>query len=439
MKDIIAYIVRFLIGANAADEICSYVGYTDDKEKFGDYKLVIHPSPFFRPDIYGTEASLPLLPLSEIENVPFLFGTPEMEYIGDTLVVHADIIASTYFLVSRYEETVRRDVRDMHGRFYGKESLPYRGGFIDRPVVDEYGRLLRQWLRRQNIDIPEPPRTLKKIYLTHDVDAPFYCRTFRSVVRELVARRNIFRALDYYFGALENDPNYTFPWLLVKDNEVRETWGKERCEILLFFKPSGKTAQDKPHYKIDSDDMKTLFALCKTMEASVGLHSSYEAGLNPELIANERTQLEQAWGMPVDRNRHHYLGSREPEDMAVLVRAGITDDFTMGYADVAGFRLGTSQPVRWIDPLKKEITALTLHPLTVMECTLDGSRYMNMEYEEALDYCCRLIDRSEKANGEIALLWHNDTVVETHLPPGYAPWQRKLYGELLNDLKNKGK
>ena len=33
-----------------------------------------------------------------------------------------------------------------------------------------------------------------------------------------------------------------------------------------------------------------------------------------------------------------------------MIRAGITDDFTMGYADIAGFRLGTCRSVRWINP-----------------------------------------------------------------------------------------
>ena len=39
--------------------------------------------------------------------------------------------------------------------------------------------------------------------------------------------------------------------------------------------------------------------------------------------------------------------------MVWLEKAGITDDFTIGYPDVAGFRLGTSRPVHWINPENK--------------------------------------------------------------------------------------
>jgi len=60
---------------------------------------------------------------------------------------------------------VRKNVRDIYGRFPGKESLPYRAGFIDRPLVDEYGRLLRRQLREMGVEVPEPPKQIKKYIL----------------------------------------------------------------------------------------------------------------------------------------------------------------------------------------------------------------------------------------------------------------------------------
>ena len=90
--------------------------------------------------------------------------------MDNTLVLHADLIASTYFLISRYEEMVQPNKRDVHGRFPGKESLPYRAGFIDSPLVDEYGKLLRSQLRGTGCKVPESQQQIRKIYLTHDVD-----------------------------------------------------------------------------------------------------------------------------------------------------------------------------------------------------------------------------------------------------------------------------
>ena len=133
--------------------------------------LLFHPA-----SLMDKHTGLPLpyrnSPLQEVQGIPLLFGSPKEEWIRDTWVVHADIIASTYFLISRYEEMVRRGLRDEHGRFPGKESLPYRAGFLHRPIVDEYRMLLHRWLRQSRLRVPEVKKQIRKIYLTHDVDSP---------------------------------------------------------------------------------------------------------------------------------------------------------------------------------------------------------------------------------------------------------------------------
>ena len=94
----IHYIIRFLLGKDISEEIVAAIGYTNNKANIMTvYSIVIIPSGFFTNHIYGTASSLPELPLQEIEGTPLLFGSPLVEQIGDTLVIHADIIASTYF------------------------------------------------------------------------------------------------------------------------------------------------------------------------------------------------------------------------------------------------------------------------------------------------------------------------------------------------------
>jgi hypothetical protein len=79
------------------------VGYTSNEADFHRYKVVVYPSGFFDETIYGTEKSLPQFPLANFEEIPVLFGEPKMERKGDTLILYADIVAGTYFLISRYE------------------------------------------------------------------------------------------------------------------------------------------------------------------------------------------------------------------------------------------------------------------------------------------------------------------------------------------------
>lgn len=430
MNQTIYYIIRFLLGVDRAGAYSSLIGYTSDVRLFHKYKVVIVPSGFFQSSVYGTPESLPQLPLKEIEGVPLLFGTPKEECFEETWVIYADIIASSYFLLSRYEEIQKRDIRDKHGRFPGKESLPYKAGFIHRPIVEEYGKLLRHWLRKACVRIPEPQPELQKIWLTHDVDAPFFCRSLRNICRETLKGIGFRKALKLYQGPLEKDPYYTFPWMLEQDSLVKNRFG-DRCHILFFLKAGGRHANDKPHYQVRSHDIQKLLHLFKKNKALLGLHSSYEAGIYPDLIPEEKMRLEHDWKLEnIHLNRHHYLASREPEDLTKLIRAGITDDFTMGYADVSGFRLGTCRPVKWINPMTRQLTSLTLHPLSVMDCTLSESQYMGLSPDEAYQYCAGLVREIRQHRGEIVWLWHNTSFAGTE-----SDYHKKLYVRLLNLLK----
>lgn len=458
MSEIIEYIIRFLVDEHLSDEVACFnsdellsedvsrfVGYasvnsletgdvtcknaySSDRKSLEVYKVVIIKSDFFDEGVYGTTKTIPSLPLKTIEGIPFLYGTPDIECINDTIVVHADLIASAFFLMTRYEEMIFRDKRDQFGRFPGRDSLPFRAGFIDRPVVDEYGKLIRKWLKMIGVTINEPPQKIQKINLTHDVDVPFSCRRWRNVARKILAGGNPIQSISNKFKPLHDDPYYTFPWMLQQDKWLQTKAGENRCQSFLFFKAGGKTKNDKPRYNLYGKDVGILFSLCREQNTRVGLHSSFQAGMKPSLICKEKENLELAYGATIQHNRNHFLSSREPEDMEQLEKVGIKDDYTMGFADVAGFRLGTSLPVRYINCATRHLTSLKLHPLIIMEGTLNDPRYMNLTADEAEKYCKRLIQNVRQVNGELTLLWHNTAVVEG------SGYQRDLYRKLINYL-----
>ena len=422
MNEILPYLIRFLLGDDdAAARYAPMVGYTNQPENFARYALVIIPSGFFNDGVYGTPASLPSLPLKEIDGLPLLFGEPKEERQGHTLVLHADLVAGAYFLLSRYEEIVRRQVRDVHGRFPGKESLPFRAGFIHRPLVDEY----RLFLRRR-LGLPPLQPGIRQIFLTHDVDAPFLYRSWKGMIRAILDGQPLARSLAYYSSNPANDPYYTFPQLMAEDRRLAE---KGKARSLFFFKAGGRTPEDKPHYRVHSKDILLLINEIRRQGGEIGLHVSYEAGRHPRLIAKEKQRLEQALGCTVTYSRHHFLASREPEDMEQLEALGFACDFTLGYADVAGFRLGTAWPVRQINPQSRRITSLLLRPLAVMDCSLEEKKYMGLSAGEASAYCLGLAEEVKKAGGELTLLWHN-----TSLREGAGSYLPNLYSCLITQL-----
>ena len=428
------YIIRFLLGNENAG-FAKHIGYYSDKDDYSGCKLVIRRSNFFDPDIYGTTQSYPALPLSLWKDIPLLFGSPETKKSGNTLILHADIIASTFFLISRYEEVILRDERDQHGRFPGKKSLAFKAGFLQRPLVDEYGAMLRKLLRETGYNITEPSEKFRKIYLTHDVDQLAHYRNFRgmagAVSRFFKNPYQTGKAVKSYFGGIGNDPWYTFPWFFDLAEELRKEKPESNCESIVFFKTGGGDLMtDKPLHDVRDKDFNRLFSLCRQFGVKIGLHPSYQAGMNPDYIQKEKKILDETTDQQTTYSRNHFLNNREPEHMQALIEAGITDDFTMAYADIAGFRLGTSRPVKWINPLTGEITDLTLHPLILMDSTLSDERYMKLRADEAFSYSKKMIDLVKKHNGDLVLLWHN-TTVEKH----NGQYHRDLYRWMINYLK----
>ncbi len=424
------YALKVLLGDQSNDILRKYISYSEpEPQRENNVRLYIVPSGFFGED-YGKPSSLPRLPLEEIEDTPLLYGRPQIRREGGRLCIYADIIASTYFLVTRYEEMVCHDIRDEHGRFPGTKSLPCRAGFIHRPIVDEYAALLRKWLKEAGVDVPEPKRRFS-VLPTHDVDIlrkyQHAFQPFRTLLSAMLGRQTLRNVPESLAIAMrfKKDPLDTFARII--DFDASCSAGLAQSPI-YFFMAGGKSRFDGM-YNIHSKAAKSTIKLVRESGAEIGLHTSYEAGIRQELIAEEKATLEEVCGFPVHHNRNHYLTWREIENGWALAKAGIDRDSSLGYADVAGFRLGVCRPVPLFDPIKMQLFGIEEHPLIVMDCTLSNDNYMNLNEEEAFSYCQRLIDQTRKHHGEFVMLWHNTMFVSEQ--GNYHP---NLYQRLLHEL-----
>ena len=81
------------------------------------------------------------------------------------------------------------------------------------------------------------------------------------------------------------------------------------------------------------------------------------------------------------------------------------------------------------NPITRRLSPLRLHPLIIMDCTLEEEKYMGLDFDRALTYCRNLVEQVNNVGGELVLLWHNDSVQE-----GSGSYLRKLYAQLLKEL-----
>ena len=399
MKEIVDYIIQFLLYGN--EEAAKQVGYTADEAEWQNYRVVIVPN-----GQLGKEIVMPELDRCAVERYAVVGGSASPEYEAITrYIIRTDIVYNTFFFISRAEEVINTQ-RDEHGRFLAKYSILGQNNRLMIPMVDEYARMLMKLL-----DLPLPTPSFSQIYLTHDVDTIAHYRHLRGAIGGIV--RGEWRKVIASLRDIHNDPAFTFSWLIAQDKKV------EGAERIYFVKDTMGKGYDYPQYRLDGKDFETAEKLIENSGAKIGWHGSYYGGDKANRLLGDKARL----------HRSHYLRC-SIDQMQRLAEVGVTDDFTMMFPDQVGFRLQTTRPVRWINPKTMQLTDLVLHPLTVMDCTLSNSNYMNLSEDEAYFECQRLFEKIHQNAGEVVILWHNTIITD-------AGYHRSLYPKLLNLLIEK--
>ena len=375
MEEIINYIKTWLLYGNA--DAAQLVGYTADEHEWPKYKLVIVPNGHLGKDIV-----LPELTSPKVEQ-----WSPDSDPELHVSVVRTDLIYNTFFFISRAEEVIN-DKRDEHGRFLASYSILGKRNRLMVPVLDEYARLMMK-----AVGLPLPVSGFAHIYLTHDIDTIAHYRHLRGALGGIW--RGEWRQVLRSWRDINNDPAYTFPWLLKQDRRV------PLAESIYFVKHSFGKGYDYPQYNHRGHDARRLRRLLESNGATIGWHSSYYGTGSIERRTSHTNELA--------IHRSHYLNC-SIEQMRKLIELGVTDDYTMGFADRAGFRLQTSRAVLWIDPERMQLTELVLHPLLIMDCTLSNANYMGLDHDEASYICQQIIDKVRMHNGDLCLLWHNSNL-----------------------------
>ncbi|MDR1239290.1 MAG: polysaccharide deacetylase family protein [Treponema sp.] len=416
----IDYIIDLLAGLPVVQSGVVYYGIPKNSPSHA--KIIIIPA------VQDFEiTALPIVPLQLIAGTPLLFGVPKIEKRDDKLIIHADIIASSFFLLSRYEEILKPECRDQHGRFCAKDSILFQQGYGNRPLVDEYGALLRKWLRDVGVAVSPEQKGFSKIYLTHDVDVPFRFERLTAVCKQYIKNMLHYHYCSSPFKKYMNerlDDCYTFPAIINYDRNCKEKLPHIPVESIYFLISAGSLFHRR-YYHFTSRKIARLIEVLKKSGAVLGLHVSYEAGTDPQKLSNDVKRLTKMLGSFNGFSRHHFLQWREPEDVVYMEQSGITDDFTVSYADAVGFRVGTCHPYRFINPRTKTLTKVVIHPLEIMECTLERAAYMHLKYEDAFEYCKEVINQVYTHNGELVLLWHNTEFLGLN-------YQEKLYRRVLD-------
>ncbi|MGQ7867889.1 polysaccharide deacetylase family protein [Sunxiuqinia sp. sy24] len=315
-----------------------------------------------------------------------------------------DPFAASFYLLSRYEEYLMREL-DEHCRYPSHHSVLYRNHLLDKPIVNQWAKLIAQKISSQYPGFKyESPRF--DFLSTIDIDNAWayknkgLFRTAGALAHSLLLgnAHQFMERLRVLYGE-KQDPYDTYDF-------IRELYAERKDLLHLFLLLSKKSKYDRNV----SPQNEQLRKLVKDLSADfqLGIHPSYRSTKRKRELKQEIRNLETITQQKVRASRQHFLRLELPTTYRRLIKAGIRDDYTMGYADQLGFRAGTSSAFWFYDLKKEEQTKLRIHPFQLMDVTLKN--YLKLSPDEAWLVIGKLMQEIRKCGGTFICLWHNESL-----------------------------
>ena len=318
-----------------------------------------------------------------------------------------DIFSAIFYMVSRYEEYLPFNP-DIYGRFKATESLAYQNNFLQIPVVNIWICHLKKILLQKFSSLKIKPSVFNAI-LTYDIDVAYkfkgrsFLRNAGSVTKDLSKFdfKNIFERFQTFLN-IKKDPWDVYDYLSAAIE-------KRKLKSVFFFLLGDKSRYDRNLNYKNPGIRKVIKKITRFSET--GIHPSFVSNSFPKKLLIEKERLENISQKKITKSRQHFLKFKLPDTYLNLISAGITEDYSMGFPEMAGFRAGTCKPFYFYDLKNEQSTNLKLFPVTCMEVTFMD--YLQMSPDEALQNIYKLMREVKKVNGTFISIWHNNTIIKT--------------------------
>lgn len=339
--------------------------------------------------------------------------------VSDKSALPFDIFSAAFYLLSRYEEYLPH-VKDELGRFPASESLAFREGFLQSPVVDEWAYKFKEVLANQFPELDFP----KKAFHVHNlVEAkrPFEFLQ-RGLARTLVGFASdlwklklgrVFMRIKVLLG-LRKDPYDTFTWIL---NGARNSLSDLSVFFLLgegfSFREDFNTKRDRFHRLVKYiSDYK-----------EVGMVFSFHSLNDYEKLKKEKESLEDITHRSLQSSFNDRQLVNLPTIYRHLLELEVKKDFTLFYFDEIGFRAGTCTPFLFYDLDYEVKTPLILQPVIGKSLSLKFGKESDIEGR-----IMNIYRKVKAVNGTFSFQFSN----RDFEPKKENKTWRYLYSEILN-------
>ncbi len=353
--------------------------------------------------------------VSRIQSVPCFFKTSEKN------IFNYDIFAATFYMVTRYEEYLP-SILDIHKRFKAENSLAYKNNFLKKPVVNIWANKLRQALKNK---YPELLFSQQKFSSINSLDIDIaYAYKGKSIFRIISSTLKSILSFDkeelksryQYFIKKQQDPLDSYSSIITLNK-------KYKTDALFFFHLGSFGKYDKSLHWKSKTYRKLITHLSNKYQ--IGMHPSYKSNNNFEVLSSEKKRLEIISTQVITKSRQHFLKLTFPSTYENLIKIGIKEDYSMGFASQIGLRAGICTPYPFFNLVTNQERTLVIYPFQIMDGTLKD--YLKLNPNEAIKEIKEVIFEVKKVDGLFISVWHNSSLSETN---GWGPWI-KVYEKLL--------
>lgn len=330
-----------------------------------------------------------------------------------------DIFAASFYLLSRYEEYLPHS-KDIYGRFAHENSLAYKENFLSAPLINiwvhDFAKQLQQRFAAFKFSLGE-----FSFLPSYDIDMAWSYRQ-KGWLRNIggFLKKPSLSRIGALAGLTE-DPFDSYGWM-------DELHISNKLQPVYFFLMAEKNGLYDKNILPSNAKMQLLIKKISG-KYPTGLHPSWASFENPELIRKENKLLENISGKKITQSRQHYIKMDIPETYRHLYNAGITDDYSMGYGSINGFRASVASFFYWYDLLNEKATPLRLHPF----CFMDANSYYEQKQSlqqtanELAQYC----RECKNVNGQLITIFHNNFLGND---PHFRGW-KEMYADFITRVR----
>lgn len=336
-----------------------------------------------------------------------------------------DVFAATFYLLSRYEEYLPHQ-KDLYGRYAHENSLAFKENFLNIPLVNVWLKSFAELLKQKFV-IADSHRPSFDYIATYDIDEAYsfkhkgWWRSCGAALKDLIKVRlkNLFLRRKVINNRI-SDPFDSYTWI--------DTLNRQHglAAIYFFLVPAKISKYDRNILPAE----KALQTIIKEHAAKykIGVHPSWQSGDKPSLIQEEKERIETITASRITASRQHYIRFNLPQTYRYLKDAGISQDFSMGYGSINGFRASVASPFYWYDLEMETTTNLLLYPFCFMEANSFYEQKFNTA--QALEEMRHYYKIIKEVDGTLVTIWHN-TFLGTDKK--FKGW-REVYEQFLCEI-----